>query len=186
MTILDVAFLGPASSAKINEIIAQVNANTDDLAAFDLAKAEVESGTYTPAWTNLAVGTGGSAANSAGYRFIGGSAVGDRGFLGITGSVILGTSGASVTGAPNATLPTGFEMQTAVNSASHRLGLCTLVSASIGVVQRVASEPDKFGLTVFNASGTYLTVTSISSTVPATWAAGDFIRYDFFCSAIRV
>lgn len=182
MTIALVTRHTRAVASKINEIIAAINAGPT-----------VESGSYSPTWTNLAVGTGGSAANSAGYRYIGEPNVGGRGFLAITGGVVLGTSGASVSGAPSATLPTaldtgvtGFEMQTAVNSSAHRIGLCTLGSSSIGVVQRVASEANKFGFSVFNAAGTYLSLSTISSTVPLTWAAGDFIRYDFFVSAIRV
>ena len=155
-------------------------------AVADLLNGLVESDTYTPTWTNLAVGTGGSATNSAEYRWIGGTETGDVGILSISGAVTLGTSGASVTGTPSATLPAGFEMQTASNSGTHRLGLCTFGNNSIGAVQRVASVPGSFGFTALTASGTYLGVATISSTVPLTWAAGDFIRYDFMVSAIRV
>ena len=152
------------------------------------SKARLDAGAgvwavFTPVLTNVNVGTGGSATNTARYTFVGGDAAGSEGILHVTGDITLGTSGFSVEANVRVSLPVGFEARVYPASVT-RLGLVTLVSSNIGVVSWVSGTT--VGFVVFNSSSTYLSVSGITATVPATWAAGHYMRYSYTLAARRV
>ena len=78
-----------------------------------LTQAEIDSwfvsGTYTPTLTNMAIGTGGTAINTASFTFAGFPA---GGILCVEGKVVFGTAGQTFPGASNESisLPTGYTL----------------------------------------------------------------------------
>jgi len=145
--------------------------------------AKGEWNTFTPTLTNVTIGTGGGAANEARYVWVGGDAVNSEGLLLVSGNITLGTSGFSMGASPQATIPSDFESRLYPMSVG-RIGIASLVSANIGTVSWVNNNT--VGFTVFNSGATYLSVSGITSTVPATWAAGHFIRYVYTTPARRI
>lgn len=128
------------------------------------------SGTWTPTLTNIAVGTGGSAALNGTWRFGGG-------LLHFTIDAVLGTSGASVTGEPTFSLPAGFTATALVGTnLTDGLGVYMQAGATAAVGDFRTVSTTAIAIRAANAAGTYLVFTSITSTVPGTWAAGSFIR----------
>lgn len=150
--------------------------------------AQIFDGTYSPTLTNVAIGTGGSVLNTASWSFAGGPNPGDFGILTISHTIILGTSGASVSGTPVMTLPPDFEMVLADASNGHRLdGIVTAVAGGVTAYgPPIRQSASTVGYQVFNAASTYLATSNISSTVPGTWAAGDSMRANFVVKAQRV
>jgi hypothetical protein len=155
--------------------------------------ALVQSGTYTPTLTNIAVGTGGSAQNSADYLFVGGPSVGDKGILMVSGRIVFGTTGATlpgVTNNPKASLPVGFnllhlattfhvgDIRAAVSGAYD--GRVLNDSANGNLVQLFFTQ-----LPVAVANGGVI-VSPPSPTFPSTWAAGSEIRWNVSQAAVRV
>lgn len=143
----------------------------------------VETGDYTPALTSIAIGTGGSAENVAHYVFVGGSEVGDEGILSIEGSIVLGTSGASVSaGTGHAIdLPAGFQHPSPgtdqiIAHGLHR-GTGTFVLQGWG---NAATTWRPLYLTATP------TVAGITNTLPFTWAAGHSMRYAYCAQVVRV
>lgn len=131
------------------------------------------SGTYTPSLTGMAVGTGGSAANTATYSFVGGVLV-------ASGNIVFGTSGATLPGASAETIsmPSGF---TFTAPASTYVGTVLLSSGGVQSIGALRIESTGATNTIrplaFNAAGTYLTAVDLTATIPGTWAAGDTIRW---------
>ena len=128
---------------------------------------------YTPTFTNLTVGNGTLAAQFCRVN----------NFVHAFGSLIFGsTSAMSVN--PIMTLPT------TTNIAEVRTGIAlgTVAYVTAAGVQtfgyldgRASVNNGEFQ--VFNAGTTYLTRSNPSSTVPFTWATGDFIRWNIFYKA---
>lgn len=140
--------------------------------------------TYTPGLTNCSVGTGGSVFNSATYVYVGGPNTGDYGILQVSGRLVLGTGGGANMGTgPAAALPSGFQAQAPASTGQNRLGLCTVIS-SIGFVQWSSSTAVAF--VVAGAGSTYVSGTTITSSVPGTWAAGDALTYNYTVPVQRV
>ena len=130
-------------------------------------------GGWTPTWTNLAVGTGGSAANVGEFVVVGG-------VMRLRARATLGTSGASVSGVITLDIPTGWKVDLKALGRS-LLGDCLVQAA--GTVY--ACKVDNAGLTsgsvrvvVEKVSSTYPTLTNTSATVPATFKAGDWVDID--------
>lgn len=132
----------------------------------------VFSGTYTPTLVGMAVGTGGSAFNTAWYAFTGG-------IFTMNGLVTFGTAGTTFPGATvTVTLPTGFTMP--YYSTSHPIGRCTMGIAGTNYAGSCWTNSGTTArFVVENVAGTYATVVATSTTVPATWAAGSAISYSF-------
>jgi hypothetical protein len=126
------------------------------------------TGTYTPTLTNMSVGTGGSAANTCAWTY-------HDGLLTIDWVAILGTSGASVTGSIGFSLPAGFTCDRVSTNIVASLGV-TLIAAG-NYVEGVAHHSAAGTITLLarTASGTYVSRSAMSATVPATWAANDSI-----------
>jgi hypothetical protein len=131
-----------------------------------------ESETYTPTLGSMVVGTGGSASNTAVYSFSGG-------VLTIAGTVQFGTSGATYPGASNTiTLPATFTPAASETPNYPLVGIANMTAGGVsatGVVALVSST--QLRVYVTGAGGTYASATNLSTTVPGTWAAGDYIRW---------
>lgn len=156
-----------------------------DVATLDLTKAGFETGTFSPTLTNINIGTGGSALNSAIYHYVGGPNIGDSGLLTVTGRITLGTSGQSVGTGPQATIPPGFSIPAPVQTGANRYGVATLLTnANIGFVQQAGATAVAF--VVGGAGSTYVTGTTITSAVPGTWGAGDALTYTYTIPVVRV
>jgi hypothetical protein len=128
--------------------------------------------TYTPTLTNVAVGTGGSALSSFKYRYVGGN-------IQVKGSLVLGTSGASVGSNPKFTLPVNRE---ALTHPYQMIPGGSLYDTS-SVVQRVAGVAAD-NTSVDTVRFYFLTPTGgnydwPTALLPWTWAAGDAFFVDF-------
>ena len=99
--------------------------------------------------------------------------------LAVTGLLVLGTSGASVSGIPRLAWPAGFSEQFAMSN-THPLGECTLLG-SVGYVARVTrgTVAGTVSLTTVTWDGTKLIYASVSATAPFTWAAGHSMLYTY-------
>lgn len=121
--------------------------------------------------TNLTIGTGGSAAMVQRYRWVAGR-------LSFQYSYTLGTSGFSV---GNIVINLPFPVFQAVVRFPQLVGSGTLYDASTtnvsytGFPRLNGTEPDKVVIGIY--AGTY---TTINSTTPWTWAAGDVIGGEFW------
>ena len=147
----------------------------------------VESGTYTPTLSGCAIGTGGSATNTAQYAFVGGVGVGAMGIMYVSGLVTFGTTGATVPQSnPILSLPPGFNLvvavtnrvMTAMTTAGGGFQMALIVLNS-GDLNHVTIEP-----TVI--SGNIIGPTGMGPTTPAAWAAGNSIRWNVTMQAVRV
>ena len=149
----------------------------------------VEADSYTPSLSNIAIGTGGSAENTGNYVFIGGTATGDSGLMFVDGMIVLGSSGASVSGQPTLGLPSGFEfpysdterhlpasfrMDPDGGGGAKYLGSLRVGSATTFVINYVATTDDGIAR-----------VAAPSSSDPASWGAGGWIRWSFTARVIR-
>jgi hypothetical protein len=132
-------------------------------------------GSYTPSLTNLAIGTGGVAVNSAVYSF-------DGVHLFVSGRAMLGTSGQSVGTSPRFGLPSGFTPATDLASWSP-LGPCSLLDTDLGQIGEGQVQRGTVAGTVTVLQSVYTApynrFVNISATSPFTWAAGDGFRYTF-------
>jgi hypothetical protein len=132
------------------------------------------TGTYTPTLTGMAIGTGGSAYNSATYTLV-------PGHLIVQGRLVFGTTGVTL---PTASAigvgpPSGVTLAPLV-AALIPAGICYMTAAGTGYVGSVRAESSS--LMRFLATGaavTYTTTTATSGTIPGTWANGDSISYQF-------
>ena len=150
-------------------------------------KSLVQSGTYTPTLSGCAIGTGGSAANTAQYVFVGGPNIGDVGIMYVSGLVTFGTTGATVPQSnPILSLPSGFNLviavtnrvMTAMTTAGGGFQMALVVLNS-GDLNHITIEP-----TVI--SGNIIGPTGMGPTTPAAWAAGNSIRWSVTIEAVRV
>lgn len=130
---------------------------------------------FTPSWTNLTVGTGGSATNTGYYKQIGKTV-----FFAV--NMIFGSSGPSMGSNPYVSLPVNASSNYSTTAPSQTI---------IGTVvfNDVSGSPYPGHITINNTSGvangqvlttsvgaTYPTYTGISSTIPFAWGGGDQIR----------
>lgn len=129
--------------------------------------------TWSPTWTNLSIGTGGSAAETYEYVKLGKTVIARF-------ELVLGTSGASVGTGP--TLPVPANVNT------------TMPNNVMGFVKMVLGATSFIGEMQYNATGsviprtldasaTSLKTGAVSATVPATWAAGDKMSGQFIYRA---
>lgn len=139
------------------------------------AAGGILSGSYTPSLTNVAIGTGGSAANAAVWSF-------DGTHLTVTGRIILGTSGASVGTGPRLSTPAGFTLAAGYASWAP-LGPCSMLDTDLGQIgEAVCTRGTTAGTVTLLQSvytAPYNRLVNITATSPFTWAAGDGFRYHF-------
>lgn len=130
------------------------------------------SGTYTPTLgAGIVIGTGGSVTNAANYSYAGG-------VLQVEGLITLGTSGQSIGSSGNHTisLPAGF---TATRTTQFRnVGRCRLTPAGAGYIGEVVINSSTALLVgIEQIVSSYPSLQSITSSVPAVWAAGNQILW---------
>jgi len=137
------------------------------------------SGTYTPPLTNVVVGTGGLAANTAYWNF-------DGLFLTVSGYFTLGQSGASLTGIPRFTFPAGFTHFAStgtpggINTAP--FGQATFYEdQGLTWVSRMCkgSVAGTVAALYYSISGGNILLANPSATAPFTWGANDSIHYEY-------
>lgn len=127
--------------------------------------------TYTPTLVGMAVGTGGSAENTATYGFSGGT-------LTVSGNIVFGTTGTTFPASTiTASLPSGFTASPVYSATA--AGIASMTDASVGTYTGYCrlQSASTVRFVVSNTSGTYPTQVSTSTTVPFTWAAGDSITW---------
>jgi hypothetical protein len=129
-------------------------------------------GTYTPTLVGMAIGTGGSAANTAKWSY-------SDGVLTLDGAILFGTTGTTFPGASiTASLPSGFTAMTPYLSVMP-VGMCALndfgVTTYSGVTRLDSTTTVRF--VAQDASGTYLAHAVTGTTIPFTWGAGDGIYW---------
>ena len=163
-----------------------------------VANAEFVLGNYTPTLTAMAVGTGGSAENSARYLFVGGPDTGDRGVLIAWGNIVFGTSGVTFPTSPSVSLPAGFNFDSDISQGgTRRLGLTTIFDTSVGSQYEANNHwatastwfPHVQGATLTVHSGTvelYVNSRAVLPTIPMAWAAGDGIHWQITAPVVRV
>ena len=142
------------TSPKLNEDVALTSTATE----LNLLHGKLGAWTsFVPSWTNLTVGTGGSASNTGSYCQIGK-------VVNFRVNVVLGSSGSSVGTAPQFTLPV-----TIVAGTYAPIGQCAYVTAGtivwLGFV-------DGYAALRTTTIVTYPTLGNVTATQPFTWAAG--------------
>lgn len=130
---------------------------------------------WTPTWTNLSVGNG---TVTAKYRQIGKLV-----FCRIT--IVFGST-TSISGGVSFSLPV-TRAANAGTAGGTPQGQATLVDASpagtyTGVITNVTTTTAAVG--ALDASGTYLKIAALSSTVPITWTTSDEINAQFSYEAV--
>lgn len=149
----------------------------------------VETDTYTPDLTNVNIGTGGNVLNTARYTFVGGTEVGDTGIMYIYGALTLGTSGASISGAPNVGYPAGFERLPSLFANANMVASARLIDAEGGSTNHLGvlfPATTSMLVAYLVTSGSTLIAANISSSAPFTWAANDRMTYEITFQAKRV
>lgn len=123
---------------------------------------------WTPTFTNYTQGSGGT--TQCYYTRIGKTIVAQV-------YVVSGTA-SSVTGQIQVSLPVDHASSNR-SSVVGNLFIRDISPATsyIGNVALSGSAPGKALLQALNASGTYLTATSVAATVPMTWADGDYFAF---------
>jgi len=128
--------------------------------------------TYTPTLTSMAIGTGGSAANTAKYGYA-------QGLIVIDGIIQFGTSGTTFPASSNTiTLPSTFTPAASVTPNYPLVGLANMTAGGVsaqGVVALVSTT--QLRIYVTTASGSYAAAGNLATNTPGTWVAGDFIRW---------
>lgn len=128
---------------------------------------------YTPTLTNVAIGTGGSPANVATYRY-------EQGRVRVRGNIVLGTSGMSVAGTVNITLPltAAAQLITAWGSLTGSATMFDTSATTNFIAFPAFNAASVTAFTILN-SGTNGLRVATSPTSPFTWAASDSFGYDF-------
>jgi len=121
---------------------------------------------YTPTLTNITLGTGGTAAFY--YQSVGKA-------VNVRGRITLGTGG-TLTGAATFTLPINAVLDQQFWNCD---GEMTDTSASAFYPALIRIFTTGAQLSALNASGTYVSHTLTSATVPFTWTSGDIINVGF-------
>lgn len=126
---------------------------------------------FTPSWTNFSIGNG---TQSGEYRYV-------QGGMWVEVNVELGST-SSVSGSIILTLPASEAMRTAAQGLRQPRGDVTFTDTGTAIYQGAAryNNSTSVVLVALNASGTYLSHTNTSSTVPFTWTTGDLFSASFF------
>ncbi len=130
--------------------------------------------TYTPTLAGVAIGTGGSATNTANYGYA-------QGVLTIVGIIQFGTTAPTYPSTSHTiTLPATFTPAPAVAPNYAPVGTCQMVAGGVaasGAVTLVSTTQVRCG--VWNSSATYVSNNNLNSAsnIPGTWTTGDYIRW---------
>jgi len=128
--------------------------------------------TYTPTIRNVAVGTGGSASSVWAYKFVAGD-------VKVKFSLVLGTSGASVSGIPTITVP--IARAALAHPYEGTTGFLILYDTANtrpyqGAILAENTDATKVRLVPTNSGAL---TTAVAATVPFTWGAGSAISGEF-------
>jgi hypothetical protein len=121
---------------------------------------------YTPTLTNVTLGSGGTSAFY--YQVVGKT-------INVRGRITLGTTG-TLTGAATFSLPVNAVLDQQFWNCD---GAMTDTSASAFYPSLIRVYTASAQLNALNASGTYVSHTLTSATVPFTWTSGDIINVGF-------
>ena len=133
-------------------------------------------GAWTPTWTNVTIGTGGSPERTGAWEV-------NNGLMTIETSWTLGNTG-SVSGTPTLTLPSGWELRRD-QARVHIYGIARMTvngAAYIGLVQSASAST--LEVVALRSDGANVQPRTISATQPDTWGAGD--RMTLMISGIKV
>lgn len=138
------------------------------------------SGTYTPSLTGMAIGTGGGATNTASFVYA-------QGLLSVEGTILFGTSGATLPGATPLTIafPVGWSLTN--TNFNYDLGYIHFIDATSTDFTGSFGPENATSLRLFatSAASAFDTRAATSATVPFTWAVGDAMYYQFTVQATR-
>lgn len=126
-------------------------------------------GTYTPTIAGMAAGSTG--VNTAWYGY-------SRGLLIAQGTVQFNGTGITFPTTPTITLPPGFTASPSVTPNYPIVGHCAMTAGGPTVIGYMtlpsATQVRPLAQT---AGGTYVGAANVTTTVPGTWAAGDYMRW---------
>lgn len=143
--------------------------------------------TYTPTLTGMAIGTGGSASNTALYRWVGGPNTGDLGILFLRGRIVFGTTGQTFPTSATIAVPSGLNLVTGGAANLTPSGWAVYDDSGTPYFGAVSyNSTTTLWLSCFNASATFLTNTNVSTSAPFTWGNGDAINWTYVSGAVRV
>jgi hypothetical protein len=128
--------------------------------------------TFTPSWSNLTVGTGGSAENTGRYLIF-------NKLMFVRTRTVLGSSGFSMGTDPRMTLPASVSTPNTIT-----LGTGGSVFTDSGTIDLYGSIQTITSTAIrpiyFQTSGSFQTINVATATNPFTWVAGDRITMDFW------
>lgn len=138
----------------------------------------IQRGTYTPSWTSVAPGTGGTMVNTVTYQVLDAGHALAEGVMNIGCQLRYGTTGATMFAAlPRFTLPSGWTIRsnapivtTFVIGTALLIPQGVLANAVHALAVRVSDTT--IGVQMLTASSTFI---GFTSTTPFTWAAGDVV-----------
>lgn len=174
--------LGPAVARNLRQLNEELATTNTTLSSLSTAVSGLfVTGTYTPTLSGMAIGTGGSAANTARLHYA-------NGLLTVQGRIIFGTSGTTFPGSSiTATLPSGYTATEFYAQFEQAIGFVTFRDDGVlsynGVVWLDSTSTVRF-MALDNAS-TYERVAATGTTIPFTWGAGDRITYQFSLIATK-
>lgn len=147
----------------------------------------VQSGTYTPALVNANIGSGGAAANSAYYHFVGAPGVGGKGIMSVVGALTLGASGFSMVGPVEIGLPPGFAAGQ-VSTLSPPVGNLNLQGApgELSGYFHFLGNTSRLQAYYWSVAGAVIGRTLVSTNAPFVWAAGNGMRWSATVPMVRV
>lgn len=163
----------------------------------------VQSGTWTPTLTGIAIGTGGTPLNIAAYTYVGGPNIGDRGIMSARGQVRFGTTGVTLPAgiAIDLTLPTGFQFPADLtndlaNFADYAIGTITCRDDGAGSYPGwlcLTGTANKFRpivdqTTITTHTGTvtvFSTRTVLAATAPFPWGINDAFAWAWTAPVVR-
>lgn len=128
--------------------------------------------TYTPTLAGIGVGTGGSAANTANYSYA-------QGQLSIVGIIQFGTTTPTFpTASHTITLPANFTPSPAIAPNYALVGLANMLAGGVGGVGAVSLiSATQIRCSVWGTAAAYAAGTNLTTAIPGTWVAGDYIRW---------
>lgn len=132
---------------------------------------------WTPSWTNLTVGTGGSPVNQGAYSV-------SAGRMRLQVYMKMGTTGSVTSSSVYLSMPTGWQLDQLV-AGSYAYGLCWIDGGGsdkfVGIVRSDGTNLNRLYIRVQQANtlASYNVGTAdITTTVPFTWSAGDILTID--------
>lgn len=170
----------PVGTGTVSVPIGKAGSNAQALQAqTGITTTSAKVGGWTPSWTNVNVGTGGSANNIAYYEVADGK-------MTIEAEWTLGTTGASVSGVPTLDMPTGWKLRySSATARNYHYGIVRMVLGGTTYLGYLARASDTtLRVEAMTADTTNVQSRTISATAPATWAAGD--RMIIMVSGIKV